>query len=66
MRIKDLLNSRQEFGNTARTIVKTLCYPYDDADYYADSLERLPLNKYSEELKNMERPCRRKRRKVDV
>ncbi|EDK33920.1 hypothetical protein [Clostridium kluyveri] len=64
MKIKDLLNSK-EFGNcTAGAIVKTLCYPYDDADYYVNSLEGLPLNKYSEELESMERPCRRRRRGV--
>jgi len=64
MKIKDLLNSK-EFGNcTAGAIVKTLCYPYDDADYYTNNLGNLPLDEYSKELKSMKRPCRRKGRGV--
>lgn len=46
----------------AQTIIQELCYPHENIDYYTDSLESLPLNKYSEELKSMERPFRRRRR----
>ncbi|WP_373845225.1 hypothetical protein [Clostridium sp.] len=61
MKIKDLLNSKK-FGNcTARTMVQELYYPHENIDYYTDSLESLPLSKYSEELDRMERPCRRRK-----
>ncbi len=46
----------------AQTIIQELYYPHENIDYYTDSLESLPLSKYSEELDRMERPCRRKRR----
>ena len=48
----------------AQAIVQELCYPHENIDYYTDNLGSLPLDEYSEDLKNMERPCRR--RKVNV
>ena len=49
----------------AQAIVQEICYPHENIDYYTNNLGDLPLNEYSEELKSMERPCRR-RRKVNV
>ncbi|UZQ49808.1 hypothetical protein [Clostridium kluyveri] len=46
----------------AQTIIQELCYPHENIDYYTDNLGNLPLDEYSEKLKSMERPCRRKRR----
>ncbi|APM37325.1 hypothetical protein [Clostridium kluyveri] len=46
----------------AQTIIQELCYPHENIDYYTNNLGNLPLDEYSEELKNMERPCRRRRR----
>ncbi|HBC98062.1 MAG TPA: hypothetical protein DC034_14890 [Clostridium sp.] len=48
----------------AQTIIQELCYPHENIDYYTNNLGSLPLNKYSEELESMERPCRRRRRGV--
>lgn len=45
-----------------QSIIQELCYPHENIDYYTNNLGNLPLDEYSEELKNMERPCRRRRR----
>lgn len=50
----------------AQTIIQELNYPHENIDYYTNNLGNLPLDEYSKELESMERPCRRKRRKVNV
>lgn len=59
---KDKEMIRYSHEKLVETIIQSYCYSYEDADYYAKELENLCLSEYSNELRRMKRPIRRKRR----